>query len=241
MTNKSTYISLGPTCVPAEILKSSNLRRFSYGFDWCRSGSYFFSQFFKYSLEIFLEKYVNQPVIPLYQITPPELLNNNTSEVNQIQQVYGFPYIYFPHRNYLKQDTIDYFYRSFQRLKISTSNKSIRKYFLIADYANKEGAKTIPSIEMSVKFIHDILASSNVDNYEVCGVKICLMDKKISKIEFDKAYIDGHSNLTSFKINAPRSIDDESVRNSFYRKIAKILYPDINYDLLLDDPLRKDD
>ena len=32
-----TYMSLGPTCVSAEILKAGGLRTCTYGFDWFRS------------------------------------------------------------------------------------------------------------------------------------------------------------------------------------------------------------
>ena len=38
MTNKKiAFISLGPTCVAAEILKAGGLRTCTFGFDWLRS------------------------------------------------------------------------------------------------------------------------------------------------------------------------------------------------------------
>ena len=46
------YISWGPTCVPAEILKASKLRACTFGFDWFRSGSYFVEENLRMPLDV---------------------------------------------------------------------------------------------------------------------------------------------------------------------------------------------
>ena len=68
---KTIFVSLGPTCLAAEILKAGDMRSCTYGFDWVRSGSFFVKEFLNIPTSLFIEKYVKQPCIPLKQNEDP--------------------------------------------------------------------------------------------------------------------------------------------------------------------------
>ena len=87
----TTFISLGPTCLGAEILKAGRLRDCTYGFDWVRSGGYFIFKFFEMEHELFIDKYVVDPCVPLLQNENPALRADLTSIRNQLTQYMVFP------------------------------------------------------------------------------------------------------------------------------------------------------
>ena len=133
------YISFGPSCLSAEILKACNLRFCTFGFDWFRSGSFHHSLFFKLDLKDFLKFHVNNLSAPLRQRSNPEQQDNKTSEVEGLKQVYGYNVLYNPHKNYNKY-SFDYYERSFRRLTLrldSNSPEFKSPIFLMADYLNK--------------------------------------------------------------------------------------------------------
>ena len=133
------YISFGPSCISAEILKACNLRFCTFGFDWFRSGSFHHSLFFRMNLKDFLNFQVNNISIPLRQTENPEKLSNITSEYSELKQLYGYNVLYNPHRAYNK-NSFRYYKRAFERLALRL-NKNKKEFkeptLLMADYLNK--------------------------------------------------------------------------------------------------------
>ena len=131
------FVSLGPTCIPAEILKAANLRRCSFGFDWSRSGYIHLKRFLGSSTDEFLETVVLNPNIPLCQPTTPDNTNMLTVEPAPIVPMYGFPYFYNPHRDLYDPSTVTYFRRAFQRMRTVIDDLTVHKVYILSDYTNK--------------------------------------------------------------------------------------------------------
>ena len=106
--SKRIYISLGPTCVPAEILKAADMRSSTLGFDWFRSGDYFISEFFNSDVEEFIVQHVIKPSIALRQCQNPNMLINQTAELEVLKPNFGFNYLYNPHRSYAENTNLEY-------------------------------------------------------------------------------------------------------------------------------------
>ncbi len=170
------HISLGPSCIPAEMLKAANLRSCTYGFDWFRSGGFFVQQFISLDLDTFLCRYVFNPSIPLIQIGANSSINTDAStlEVSPIDPIYGFTYLYNPHRNYLYPSTFEYFSRAFGRLKnvISSSNKL--KKFIIADYTNKPHYTHINNPYKVREYLEKCFGEFGIDNYQLHIIRLSL-------------------------------------------------------------------
>ena len=112
------FISFGPNCLAADILKQSGLREATYGFDWFRSGSWHHREVLLNPLEDFLSAYVYRPSIPLYQPQDPLKNKNRTIELKARKLVYGYETLYNPHRHLYRQENHDYFKHCFVRLKM---------------------------------------------------------------------------------------------------------------------------
>ena len=89
-----SYLSLGPTCIAAAILKAGNLRRHTYIFDWFKSGSIHYEEFLELSAEEFTNKHIVNPHLALEQETGPNKENNNTGTLKAKQTVYGTSYMH---------------------------------------------------------------------------------------------------------------------------------------------------
>ncbi len=155
-----SFISLGPTCVPAEILKAAGLRHCTYGFDWFRSGDFFIESFFNMPCDLFLIQFVNQPAIVLNQNSNPRNQSNQTSELAPYQPKFGFNYLYNPHRDYSDNSTQEYFHRAFHRLSSELENYNSEKHFIIADYANKHGSVFLRDSKTDGSLLASVIESS---------------------------------------------------------------------------------
>jgi len=169
---KSAFISFGPTCVPAEILKAGSLRRCTFGFDWFRSGSFFVGRFLESSLDDFLKCYVFNPCIPLAQLGDPASNPLSTTELSHHDVVFGFPYLYNPHRSLNCMLTRDYYRRSFARLKNVLQLSNVFKIIFIADYINKPHASYIKDPMKAIAEVNGYLSRAGIKNYSIVLLRI---------------------------------------------------------------------
>ena len=227
---KEQIVSLGPTCVPAEILKSASLRDCTYGFDWFRSGDYFLEVFFNQLLENFLHRCVFTPSIPLRQESCPTKTNSFTSDVEPIEVQFGFNYLYNPHRDYSQKDNLDYFRRSFTRLSHVLDDKSVCKHFFIADYLNKPGSIFFHQPLQDLERVASIIDNSCV--YPVTPYSLTLLRIEIVRssdyicsTELIESRISDLSTQRIIKARISSQLDTEgTIRNDTYKKIAEMVF-----------------
>lgn len=223
-----TYISMGPTCLPAEILKAGGLRSCSYGFDWCRSGGFFVSEYLRLSTDIFLDKYVYEPNLRLVQFEKPSAKNDETPEVVPIDPVYGFSYLYFPHRDYRLEATASYFERCFKRLDDELQGKRKKKIFIVADYCNKEGSIYLRNAKSVVSMLGESIRVSRFAGLaEVSGimlVRIELLKKEAAEgrdIEYSVEMMSSKSALILVKVRW--DLDKRENQEILYGLIARCI------------------
>ena len=212
------FISLGPTCVAAEILRISDLRLVTYGFDWVRSGSIHLSQLMSYDINSFIETHVVVPNIRLTQIADPANSSVNTAELNKLSLVYGYEYFYAPHRKLLSANTISYHARTLSRIKDVICKSVLRKCFVLADYLNKDGAITLQQVEQSCSFVRGILDSYSCVKHDLVAIRITLLSE--NKFYFDVKNMNGFSLLS---VGFPRRLDEPIYRDKVYSLIGKKL------------------
>ena len=158
------YLSFGPNCLSAEILRSCQLRERTYGFDWFRSGSWHHREFLRNSTDDFLKRYVLSPNVPMVQTERPEQKDSKTVELQPKQMIYGYNILYNPHRYIYERENIEYFRRSFQRLKLALAKHDLDKTVILSDYTNKPGNHVIKNIHTSTNYLtgHLCLGTPNV-------------------------------------------------------------------------------
>ena len=224
--NKLAYISLGPSCVPAEILKASGLRTCTFGFDWFRSGSFFIEEFLRLPLEYFLHAYVYNPCLPLRQLVKPENKNFCTVEPSAVKQCFGFPYLYNPHRFLGSPSTKEYFSRSFARLHAVLNCPLTSKIFLLADYINKPDASFLDDHALIAEQLVQLLGMHSISG-DLYLIRIEISGRESFSIRCEEILASAEkSNLRAFLCNVSInfSLDDESVRSHTYRKIGSQLF-----------------
>ena len=219
----TTFISLGPTCLGAEILKKGHLRNCTYGFDWVRSGGYFILRFLEIEHQLFIDKYVVNPCIPLLQNEDPSMRTDSTVNPEPIDPIYGYPYLYTPHRDYNKVETREYLNRSFSRLA-KQLKRNVKTVFLICDYVNKQGCVYLNNWEKIAEKLEYAFKNSNhyqLDNFEIVFLRIKLSEHRVG---FCSVKVKRITNLsTLLVVEAPLVLDEESTRRYLYNIIAKTL------------------
>lgn len=221
---ETSFISLGPTCVPAEILKASNLRTCSFGFDWSRSGSFHLREFLQLPLNDFLVRHVFQPNIPLFQPEDPMRQVSLTSEPLHIRPIYGYTYFLNPHRYIHSDDTKSYHLRCFRRMRTVIFAKNVKKVFVLADYQNKSHASFLHDPLLILRYLNNLFIQHNIENYILNLIRIRLIDDSPSTFDFSSNTISSH--LHSHLVTFSQIYDDPAVRTHAYRLIAKrILHP----------------
>lgn len=238
MTKRLAYVSLGPTCVPAEILKASCLRTCTYGFDWFRSGSFFVEEFLQLPLSTFLERYVMHPCIPLRQdqSNASNKLLNNTIELAPVKSCYGYSYLYNPHRILGSRETSEYFKRSFSRLREVWRDDSIVKRFVVADYVNKQHAIFLDNAPVVCNWFADLQQKYKFTG-ELYIVRLALEQSKMYSFKLDTDVFGGVLSVTRACISYWRELDCESQRGLVYRKIGRSLFGKFDRDKIW-SPLR---
>ena len=200
------FLSFGPNCLAADILKSCELRKCTYGFDWFRSGSWHHKEFLRLPIEIFLAKYVYAPCLPLIQGTNPKRVASKTVELSAIKPVYGYQVLYNPHRPLYERETNKYFERCFRRLDSALNSKS-EVNILLADYTNKPGSNMIPNYKKCLEYLSSLLIMNNRDaTIHLC--KVTLSDSLKAKLNnsFSKRYWD--INTYTHELFIPKNHDE---------------------------------
>ena len=157
-----TFISFGPNCLAADILKQSKLRRATYGFDWCRSGSWHHREFLLSPIDEFMSAYVYRPSVSLWQPMNPRLQTNKTVELKARRLIYGYQTLYNPHRHLYNKENRDYFKRCFTRLKNALTDEKSERVILMADYDNKPGNSIIKDKRKALSYINNLLKLKSV-------------------------------------------------------------------------------
>lgn len=150
------HISLGPTCLPAYILKMCRLRTASYPLDWSRSGSTHLYDLCKLEPEAFYWSHVHNPSLQFVQKNNPEKTSNNTEELISRPNTYGYNYLYNPHRKL--GGSKDYFIRTLNRFNVAIDGIEPISFF-VADYKNKEGSSFFLNPIAQIKYIKETLLS----------------------------------------------------------------------------------
>ena len=213
------FISIGPTCVPAEILKAGQLRKCSYGFDWARSGSHHLRDFLQLNHEVFMQKHIYTPSVPLTQPVDPSTSILNTVEPEAYSPLYGYPYYYNPHRNLYLEETHDYLDRCFFRTREVFENHNRKKILILADYINKAGAIFLNKTGLISEYLDDLFGSRK----DI----ICL----IIRMELTQSYApepfclieDRRTNVSLMKFKFCAALDDPRLRHRIYKKIGKYI------------------
>jgi hypothetical protein len=148
------FVSFGPCCLGAELLKALELRSCSYGFDWCRSGSYEHKDFLRLGAKAFFHRNVVNPALRLRQSSSPHSSPTKTSEVVQIKPIYGYPYTYNPHRALNSKADLDYLARCFDRLDDRLWHAPAKPITIIlSDYTNKPGYTHFKTPHVSARYL----------------------------------------------------------------------------------------
>jgi len=219
-----SFISIGPTCVGAELLKAGGFRKCTYGFDWARSGYIHFKDFLSYSVDRFVDKHVVNPHIALVQKKPPTNENSMTGHIGTIEPLYGYPYFYNPHRDLEEPETIEYHRRCLTRLKEVTLNDSVHKYFVIADYRNKPNSIFINDENMALYQLKKLLIDSKVNNYTIIMVRISLLHEPDSPVTL---YKETKDDAILVNIGIDCMLDAEEVRRYTYAVVSKAIFSEL--------------
>lgn len=221
--------------MPAEILKAGNLRTCSFGFDWSRSGSFHLSEFLRLPLLDFLVRHVYHPNIPLYQSADPTNLVSQTSEPAPLKPVYGYNYFLNPHRNITSNETQNYHYRCFDRLRTVLSANEVNKVFVLADYHNKPYSEFLHEPTLILYYLDELLTEQSIHNYQLCLIKIRLNDDVNGMFNLNTHFIS--NNIRFHSLSMSRCLDEPIVRVHAYRLIADRIFHRDNRQLILWKPL----
>lgn len=222
---KTVHLSLGPTCVPAELLKASHLRTCSFGFDWFRSGSFFIEEFLKRPPLLFLERYVFNPCVPLRQNKPSgaDAAFLHTIEPCPIKPLYGYSYLYNPHRDLSDPETKSYFYRAFERLRNVITDDTVFKRYILADYTNKEHASHLHEPQAIADWFSSISKLYKLSG-ELYIIRITLRPSRLFQLNIKE-----HSCMDGVKVIICNvaywsDLDNEECRDYVYRKIGRSIF-----------------
>jgi len=222
---KIAHLSLGPTCVPAELLKASHLRTCSFGFDWFRSGSFFIEEFLKQPLALFLETYVYNPCVPLRQNIPYGTDSSflHTIEPSPIEPIYGYRYLYNPHRALSDPETRPYFYRSFNRLKDVMADGNIFKRYVLADYTNKEFAAHLHNPQALIDWFVSISQLFCLSG-ELYIIRMQLDSSKVFDLRVKEYSCASGVKVRLCDVSYWNDLDNEETRAYVYRKIGRSIF-----------------
>ncbi|TCD58088.1 hypothetical protein CWE16_01960 [Synechococcus sp. BS55D] len=215
---KIEYISIGPTCISAEILKAAGLRHCTYGFDWCRSGYYHLQQFIELPLVEFIHGFALRPSVALEQVCNPYETSSSTAELRRVENLYGFPYLYFPHRPEGTRETREYIWRCFTRLNKVIWREEVRKVFVVSDYVNKPHYGFIAEEEVVAQKLSSLVRDNRI-NAEIAMIRVELVGNDCS-LEMD-TYRLASGKCTVIRARVPQDMDSEEIRAYTYRYIGR--------------------
>ena len=221
VTPKFAYISLGPTCLGAEILKAANLRNCTYGFDWFRSGSEHIKDFMELDLEEFLIKNVFYPNIPLVQGCDPSVLLNKTAELVPCKPMYGYQYLYNPHRSYNKQLNMNYFRRCFERLKLFVSKQNNYASFLLADFPGTSHGSFLDETKEVAVYLETLLRNNCICKFDLKFLRISFSLSASNPPCIQRFELSSTSKIYYFSVSSAIQ-ESDYMRKHLYSSIAKL-------------------
>lgn len=217
------FISFGPSCIAAEVLKACKMREKTYGFDWFRSGSIHHKLFFKIDNESFVSNVVMRPSIYFKQEGKLSDKKNRTVELQQQRILYGYDILYNPHRDY-NREAEGYFRRAFNRidLRMKWNEEVPRPILLMADYMNKKHYTYFNCPFESAKYV--IYNALLKYGYMPKVVIIRFMIVGEESWAKDNIEMEERNNIQVYKIPISDEVDRcEKKRRIFYSSISEYL------------------
>ncbi len=154
------FISLGPWCHTAGIIKSTHFKTCSYPFDWSQTGSSHHRDIFLLPPESFYYRHIHSPARHfVYQATSSPNVHGHTNGCLVIDTpCYGYEFFYNPHRMPGLEKA--YFLRCICRFREVCQNESVTKIFIIADYTNKVHHDFLADYLAISEYISSVFASN---------------------------------------------------------------------------------
>ena len=213
------FVSFGPCCLGAELLRALELRECSYGFDWSRSGSMEHRDFLRLGAVDFFDKHVKNPIIRMRQISSPHSTETKTAEIEPVRPIYGYPYTYNPHRSLSNKSDLNYLARCYTRLEEKLNCKNKRPLTIIlSDYTNKKGYTHFPNPTMSAQYLLSAFLLYRSISPRIRIIRYTVSEN-ITENTVDIQKMEA-GDLVSVKI--PSQIDnDKNSRRQYYKR----LYP----------------
>jgi hypothetical protein len=215
------YVSLGPTCLSAELLKAAGFRSCTYGFDWFRSGSHHLKDFLELDLEHFLVKHVYSPNIPLMQNDDPNDLINNTAELAPFEPLYGYQYLYCPHRSYKNSSNLEYFGRAFDRLKVFISNPGNFASFLLSDFPHSTYGSFLDETSLISGHLEHLLSLHCKCQFSLTFVRMSSFQPPCCLPLVSRVDLSNISKIYNFSV-ASFLLDSEYLRRHLYSSVARL-------------------
>lgn len=183
MNSIPEFVSLGPWCYAAGILKACGLRHCSYPFDWCQSGSLHHSEVLTLEPTEFYYRHIHNPVQHLRYIplTEVDSIGHTHGRLEKVPTLYGYDLFYNPHRKHGQE--IGYFLRCLQRLRDLCNNPSMSVIFFLSDYIDKPGNTFLNNYHgITEILLNNLISLTTASSYGIVlrtHVKECLFPSYI--------------------------------------------------------------
>jgi len=198
------HISLGPTCLPAHILKTCGLRNASYPLDWAHSGSTHFSDLLKLEPVEFYWAHVHKPSIQFVQQDDPALRRDCTSLLKPRPSIYGYEYFYNPHR--VLGSNMGYHMRTICRFKDALSGGVERLSFLLADYVSKPGGIFFDNPLAQLRFIDESLQEACRSRFNIVMLRVAFLGRSQRVVSHKVERLSATASVLSIAL--PQVLDD---------------------------------
>ena len=164
----------------------------------------------------------------LFQVEKPSPQNKETPEVAPIDPIYGFNYLYFPHRDYSLSSTLDYFQRCYFRLDTELRTFSNKKVFVLSDYINKPGSVFLHSTSNIASFLERSIKYSRFARLsEVCKLVFLRIElfSSVSPLDRDIEFsVQSISDMSALIIIKTRqNLDNSLNQDLLYKLIARCI------------------
>lgn len=135
MINHWKFISLGPTCISASLIKGMGLKLESYPLDWAQSGSEIAKELFRLDETAFFWRHIHKPTQLLEQVIDNRILKKDelpTHGIKPIKSLFGYSWFYNPHSEINEHDN-SYYRRCLTRFKQLIGNHTQDVCCIISD------------------------------------------------------------------------------------------------------------
>lgn len=203
----ASFISLGPACFTAGVLKHGGLRNCSFPLDWARSGGHLLPDLLTLGAEHFYYKYIHQPSIHYDLSELPSTKNNFTAGLKQVETKYGFPYFYNPHR--IPGSGKDYFLRCLNRFHDAITNLTVITHFLIIDQPSNIGEKYFDEPLVCLRYIDETLRR-HLSPSKQFTVSLARVVKSSNLLSSSNIAVVSKS-MRNLEIFVPSQLDEETI------------------------------